>query len=71
METFAWVFNYMSEKKPIWNWTIIFIGTFSLSAFIQEPNLLPDCAFRPFTYVCCEDSSMPYFSAFSFLTHFV
>ena len=48
-QTSVWVFNYMSF------WEKAFIN--------QEHNLLPDCAFGPFTFVCCENC-MSGFSTF-------
>ena len=54
-ETLVWVFNYMSEKKHIWNWTRI-LGVFFhfywpfYENVNQEYNLLSDCVFGLFTY---------------------
>ena len=39
----------------------------------QEHNLLPDCAFGPFTYVCCEillQASLPSFLTWVILVIF-
>ena len=47
----------------------IFINSF-MKAFIQEHNLLPDCAFEPVTSLFCENC-VSYFSAFLLLTYFV
>ena len=63
---FEWVFHYMSEKKHIWDWTRMEIFNFNdifMKAFIQEHKVLPDCAFRWFTfmYVVKIACSMTYF----------
>ena len=50
---------------------VVFLTLLTLmEACIQEHNLLPGCAFGPFTYVCYENC-MTCFSAFLFLTYFV
>ena len=75
METFVWVF-YKSEKSTskIWLEFVLvfftFISFFSKASF-QEHNVLSDCVFWPFTYMCCENCIMSFFSIFLFLTHFV
>ena len=56
------------EKKYTWSWgKILCIFHFSHLLFYeninQEHNLLPDCAFGPFTYGCCKNC-MSGFSAF-------
>ena len=58
------------EKRTKLEFLFVFFTfiNFFMKAFIQENNLLSGCAFGPFTYVFCENSSMSCFSVFLFLT---